>query len=124
MSDSQVQSEWTSADAWILAATETGRGQRLTHLIGAADAISHAIPTRDEISSAVGALRAAGLLECEGDRISLTREGRKIRRHWKGGMFNWGPTLLPRLALIPRSDELYPVTEEDWEAAYREYIAR
>ena len=128
MGEGTGPADWTSTDAWILAAihgrSKRKRGNTLRHVIGAADAINHAIPTPDELASSIGALRAAGLVECDDDRIYLTREGERLTRHWKGGSFNWGPTLLPHLAALPRSIERFAVTHQEWQAAYDEYHPR
>lgn len=51
-------------DPWILLSvwTPTARPAELTDVIGAADYINHAIPTREELESAFTRLNAAGLL--------------------------------------------------------------
>ncbi len=116
---------WTWSDAWVLAATtDSRRGCSLSELIGVADGINHAIPTRDELAAAIGALRAAGLLKVEDDRFVLTPDGKALKKYWKGGLFNWSETLLPRLAVLPRTDEQFPLTDEDVHAAYLTYTRR
>jgi hypothetical protein len=96
----------------------------LSELIGVADGINHSIPTRDELASAIGALRAAGLLTVEGERFALTREGKALKRHWKGGLFNWSKTLLPPLAALTHSDEQFPLTDDQVHTAYLAYTRR
>ena len=122
MSDLPTPTEWTSSDAWILAAISTRQsGSSLAELIGEGDAINHGILTRDELASGIGALRAADLVEVDGGRFLLTGRGRDLRKHWKRGMFRWGEALRPRLAELPRSQDQFAVSDAEVDAAYREY---
>ena len=112
---------WRSEDAWILASLGTGRrGMTLRQLIGAADAYNHAIPTRDELSSALGSLIGAGLAEVTADGYRTTSAGLALRKPWKGGMFTWGKGLLPQLEGLPRASEEWPLSDEDFATAYRD----
>lgn len=66
--DPSMRARWS--DARILAAVEwSGRGD-LSKIIGAADAINHAVPTIDEVEHVVGLLVPAGLLRLSNDRLS------------------------------------------------------
>ncbi|GAB3922087.1 hypothetical protein GCM10011575_14590 [Microlunatus endophyticus] len=116
------QGPWSHADAWILAATSSGRrGSTLSGLIGSADAINHDIPTRDQLASSLGALLQAGLIEHHDGRFRTTRPGKLIRKHWRGGLFNWSATLLPQLQQLPRAGVEWPLTEDEFRAAYEAY---
>lgn len=116
---------WRSEDAWILASLGTGRrGMTLSQLIGAADAYNHAIPTRDEVAAALGALIGAGLAEVTADGYRATSAGLALRKRWKGGMFTWSKGLLPQLEGLPRVSEEWPLSDEDFATAYRDYRRR
>jgi hypothetical protein len=114
-------SGWTSPDAWILASiTSRRRGSTLRGVIGTADAFNHDIPSRGQLASSIGALIDAGLVEVADGRFRLTRDGRRIRKHWRGGAFEWGQ-MLPHLEPLPRSNREHPLSAEDWQRAYDEY---
>ena len=115
---------WTSPDAWILASITTQRrGSTLCRVIGNADAINHDIPGRDQLASSIGALMDAGLVAATNGRIRLTREGRRIRKHWRGGTFEW-PHMLSHLEALHRSNREFPLTAEEWQRAYDAYYPR
>jgi hypothetical protein len=65
---------WSSSDAWLLtAACMTGESHvSLTSLIGAGDALNHAIFTDDELNEGMTKLKAAGLANWDGEAIVLT----------------------------------------------------
>jgi hypothetical protein len=116
---------WTWPDAWVLAATsDLAEGCTLSELMGAADAINHAVPTRDELASALGALIAAGLIEVKDGRFRTTDAGRAIKKHWRGGLFGWSESLLPQLERLPRATDEFSLTEAAVQAAYTEYVRR
>jgi hypothetical protein len=50
----------------------------------------------------------------------LTRDGKRIRKYWRGGAFEWGQ-MLPQLESLPRSDRDHYLTVDDWQRAYDEY---
>lgn len=100
------------------------RGCSLSQLIATADAINHAIPTRDELASSIGALVGAGLVEVVGGKFRITHAGKRMKKHWKGGMFNWSKTLLPHLEELPRSSEAWQISDDDVARAYEEYTRR
>jgi hypothetical protein len=119
------EATWTWVDAWLLAATaDSRRGCSLSELIGAADAINHAIPTRDELAASLGSLRAAGLVEQTEGRFRTTTHGKALKEHWRGGLFGWGKSLLPHLENLPRPGGDLPITESEVHAAYVEYTRR
>ena len=112
---------WAIPDAWILASiTPSRRGFTLCGVIGTADAFNHDIPSRDQLASSIGALIEAGLVEVANGRFRLTRDGKRIRKTWRGGAFEWGQ-MLPHLKPLPRSNREYPLTSEEWKRAYDEY---
>lgn len=123
--DESPSADWTSTDAWVLAATsDRAAGRSLSALIGEADAINHATPTRDELASSLGALIAVGLIQVDDGLFRTTEAGRAIKKHWTGGLFNWSDTLLPHLAELPRPAAEYPLTEDTVTAAHTEYMDR
>ena len=65
---------WSWADAWVLTAAYFTQENpvSLRALIGAGDAINHAIFTDDELDSGLTRLNAAGLAQLEGEAIVLT----------------------------------------------------
>lgn len=114
-------SGWSNPDAWILASiTASRRGSTLSRVIGTADAFNHDIPGRDQLASSIGALIDAGLVDVNNGRFRLTRNGKRIRRTWRGGAFDWSQ-MLPHLERIPRSSRAYPLRSEEWQRAYDEY---
>lgn len=119
-------SEWTGIDAWVLAATSTRkrRGCTLSSMIGELDLLNHAIPSREELSAALGALIASGLVVAEDGRFRTTEAGKVVRKHWRGGIFRWGETMLPVLASIPRTAAEYPLPQEQFDDACQAYSAR
>jgi hypothetical protein len=73
-----MKARWS--DAWLLAAVDWSGGGDLAKIIGAADAINHAIPTDEEIDHAIQFLGAAGLVRYSDASLQLTDEGRRICR--------------------------------------------
>jgi hypothetical protein len=105
-----MRTRWS--DAWILAAVEWAGGGDLAQIIGAADAINHAIPTIEEVEHAVKFLGAAGLVRFSNNSIALTDEGkREWRRAESGDIF----ATLDRLeALLKNLPEVAPEAASDW----------
>ncbi len=114
---------WTSEDAWILASLAKGRGLDLSEVIAGADAANHSVPSREELSSSLGALIGCGFVEVRGGRFWLTKEGNRIRKHWKGGMFAWA-SMLPELEKSGRPVERFPLEQSEVDQAYKDYSAR
>jgi hypothetical protein len=70
--------EFDSDDAWILWAIPTGEeGIDLRGLIGAADALNHAVPLREQIVLSINRGLRAGLVEVERGRFRFAPERRK-----------------------------------------------
>jgi len=114
--------KWTWVDAWLLAATADARsGCSLSELIGAADGINHAIPTRDELASSLGSLVAAGLVAQTEGRFRTTVQGQAVKKHRRGGLFGWSKSLLPHLEDLPRPSGYLWLIESEVSAAYVEY---
>ena len=115
---------WTLSDAWIFASLPAGRrGMTLSELIGSADAHNHAIPTRDELASALGGLIGAGLVEPTPRGFRTTREGTAVLEKRTGGMFEWN-SLLPELRKRPKTGDDYPLTDAQVQEAYVAYLDR
>jgi hypothetical protein len=74
-SGSALEARWRGEDAWILLALIYNRekaGSRLADIIGTADAINHAIPSREELHGALNRLLAGRLIESKRDRFTIT----------------------------------------------------
>ena len=74
---------WEMSDAWVFMAVAHASESEpadLVDVVGAADAINHAVLTYGEINGAARRLVAAGLLAVDDDRLSLTDQGRDLRR--------------------------------------------
>jgi hypothetical protein len=83
-------------DAWLLEAVAWGpkwaddtperlEGRSLAEVLGAGDAIGHAILARGEIEVAAGRLRAAALLWIYGARFTLTAAGQRLAVRARSG---------------------------------------
>lgn len=67
--------------AWIFAATaraSAAEAAGLRQIIGAADYIDHAIPTREELQMSLGWLIAHGLIQRQGQGYQLTSAGHEF----------------------------------------------
>jgi hypothetical protein len=73
-----MKARWS--DAWLLAAVDWSGGGDLAKIIGAADAIDHAIPTDEEMEHAIRFLDGAGLVRFSDDSLHLTEEGSRLCR--------------------------------------------
>lgn len=74
-SGSALEARWRGEDAWILLALLYSRekaGSRLADIIGTADAVNHAIPSREELHGALNRLLAGRLIESKRDRFTVT----------------------------------------------------
>lgn len=79
--DMTERSGFLWCDAWILLATALTRragSSSLAAIIGAADAVQHAIVTREELSGAFARLQRAGYLEPDAAGIRLTSAGEAL----------------------------------------------
>jgi hypothetical protein len=76
---SQIEPEFAPYDAWILLAIlynhERGPSS-LQDILATADAINHAIPTRDELNNALNRLLAAGYVVEHGGNFDATDAAR------------------------------------------------
>jgi len=125
VSEAGAEHVWTWVDAWVLAAIPSTRpGSDLSELIGAMDALNHAIPTRDELAGSLGRLIASGLVECEANRFRISEAGAAVRRRAGEPMADWSDAILPELAKSTCIGDDWPLTESQVSAAYAEYMAR
>src|SRR6478609_7931528 len=94
---------WTRSDAWFAAAVASCSGHAsLKEIIGAGDAINHAIFMRSEIEQAVRRLAAAGLLETHpGPTFEMTREGAALLARRTGGMIGQTDSVIKLLMDVP-----------------------
>lgn len=69
---------FTSTDAWILAALALAHGKDgagREGIISSADYLNHAIPTAEELKTALAKFEAAGILQKNGDLFLLIGKG-------------------------------------------------
>ena len=79
--------EWEPHDAWILLAVLYSRGSApapLDKIIGVADFINHAIPTAEEMHSALNRLASGGLVRYGKDGATPTKRGIALYRKVAG----------------------------------------
>lgn len=74
---------WRWEDAWVLQAvclaTSSGTAPAdLQAVMGAGDAVNHAVFTFDELSAGLRKLTAADIVTVRGDAIALTEQGREL----------------------------------------------
>lgn len=95
-----MASDWTSGDAWFLAAVALAQARGcgdLSSVIEMADFVNHSILNLDEIECAVGRLHSAGLvIEVDG-LFALTAEGLAL---WERSP---SPLPLRRLMWLPEA---------------------
>lgn len=124
-------SEWTWNDVWILMALYLAQGQtgaELHAVIGAADAINHAIPTSCELSRAFTKFVRCGLLSVAEDRYAILSEFLPtIRKAYegKGGLFasgDKGLKWLQRWKLVESADQNIEINDAAVKAAYTRYV--
>jgi hypothetical protein len=72
--DDAMKARWS--DAWLLAAVDWSGGGDLAKIIGAADAINHAIPTDEEIEHSIRILDGAGLVRYSDDSAHFDGGGK------------------------------------------------
>lgn len=86
--------EWTFNDGWILMSvflTHGESGAPLDELIGAADAMNHAIPTRKEISRSLTRLASCGIVTEKDGRFRIADTYLPLiakANQGKGGLFS------------------------------------
>lgn len=115
--------------AWIFASVIADRGVDLPRLIGAADSLNHAIPTLGEITRALKALYACGLVDINDSRVHLTPHGRAVADDGfarRGGRFSIPDNMRRSLdaashPTIDSEPELSFITDESLSAAFQEY---
>lgn len=117
------------ATAWIFASVTADGGVNLPLLIGAADSLNHAIPTRGEITRALKTLYACGLVDINGSHVQLTPHGRTVANDGfarRGGRFSIPDNMRQSLdaashPTVAYEPDLSFVTDESLTAAFQEY---
>ncbi|QDV50974.1 hypothetical protein [Gimesia fumaroli] len=122
---------WTWTDGWILmsvyAANQKTDGA-LSDIIGAADALNHAIPTEQELSTALTKLAQHGVITCNENQIRLTSgflESIERAYQSKGGLFQSaekGLEWLKRNELVKINEKPFEVTFNQVASASQEYL--
>lgn len=93
-------------------------------MIALMDAVNHAIPTRDELASALGALVGAGLVEPQPQGFRVTTAGAAIRELWDGAPGGGDDAMVAALAAHQRPQREWPLTQEQVAQAYQAYTDR
>jgi hypothetical protein len=118
---------WDGDDVWILQAiADSHRPRSLERVIGSADYINVNIPSRNILVWAVNRLVAAGLVTAEGEKLGVTRDGKRlVRRAHKGRRAREVHAVLLAVLLEevppPLPAETWNLSESDWQAGYDRY---
>lgn len=126
-----------SSDAWLFQAAALAArlgSTTLAHVIGAGDALQHAIFTKEELDGGISRLRRAGYVEFGASGIVLTATGRDVADRAAVGAKTvsdelkaveallgtpaWTPGEDPRKA---RGGEPDLLTSDEYETAVRDY---
>ena len=127
------QLEWLWSDGWLLMAlllAQGTRGARLVELIAAADLTNHAIPSAEELSSALTKFARCCLVTSTRGRYLLSPQHiPAIRTAYdgRGGLFSSGDKglkWLKRAGLTPKADRSIDVSRAQVTAAYEEYVSK
>ncbi|WP_339727907.1 hypothetical protein [uncultured Gimesia sp.] len=124
---------WSWRDGWILmsiyAANQKTDGA-LSDIIGAADAINHAIPTELELSKTLTKLAQHGVITCKENQIRIAAcflESIERVYQSKGGLFQSaekGLKWLKRNEFVKINVEQYVITSDQATSAYQEYLEK
>ena len=126
----QEPHEWTFTDGWILMSvylTHGDDGASLCEVIGAADAMNHAIPTSGELSRSLTRLASRGVLhEIDGKYKIVDKYLPKISKAnaGKGGLFETpqrGKAWLMRTTLASNEEFTIHVADKQLADAYQLY---
>jgi len=115
--------------AWIFASVTADGGVDLPLLIGTADSLKHAIPTCGEITRALKAIYACGLVAINGVHVQLTPHGCTVADDGfarRGGRFSIPDNMRKSLDAanhpsVNSEPDLSFITDESVAAAFQEY---
>ena len=125
--------EWTFNDGWILMSvslTHGDDGASLDELIGAADAMNHAIPTEGELSRSLTRLVSCGILIEDDGRYRIVDAHMPLiakANCGKGGLFSTpekGKKWLSRMQFEVDESVRVSITEEQQSLAFDLYRKR
>jgi hypothetical protein len=123
--------EWSFNDGWILMSvylTHGENGATLQELIGAADAMNHAIPTTGELSRSLTRLAQGGILSQAGDRLRIAESYLPLiatANQAKGGLFSMpdkGTKWLSQTTFEVIETACITITEEQSSEACEKYL--
>ena len=126
------------SDTWVLvallSATKPGSCASLVELISAADAVDHAVITRDELETGLARLIAGGLAHVEGDAYAPSTE---VREFWEKKTTSWASLYKSwdqlskhvgaepaRSGPLPQAESEQFVSKSAYEAAIATYLSR
>jgi hypothetical protein len=125
--------EWTFNDGWILMSvflTHGEDGACLDDVIGAADAMNHAIPTQGELSRSLTRLASCGVLSENGGPYRIADAYMPLiakANSGKGGLFSTpdkGKNWLSRMRFDVDDTVRVAVTKEQLSKAFESYRKR
>lgn len=121
-----AEPEWVFADAWIFTAIGMAPPPcDLSQLVRAADGTNHAIVLDDEVESALGKLRGAGLLLINDDwTFELTETGRALFARRRGNQFSQVDSVTKLLRVTSPGKEPVRLPLGALARAIKDYLAR
>ena len=128
-----AEEDWEWNDGWILMSIFLKQEKdcaNLTNILAAADALNHAIPTPEELSSAFTKLVNYGIIFISDDVITINEEYKSdinAAYQKKGGLFKTGQNGLDWLRkanLNKRNTKTVKITNTEVKNAYDEYVSR
>jgi hypothetical protein len=119
-----------TTNSWILLAIDMvaqTAPASLDKIIGAADALNHAIPLHTELQTAIGWLIQESLVTQQGKDYGLTSRGKDLMADIKSRTtkpFDGWDLLKQRFATAKIPNELADISEVEWRHAYDKYYNR
>jgi len=128
-----ANANWTFTDGWILMSvylTHGEEGASLDEMLGAADAMNHAIPTTNELSGSLTRLAKCGVVTQVDNRIRIAENYLPMiakAYQGRGGLFSTpdkGKKWLSRMTFELNDAACVSITEQQSGEAYNQYRKR
>ena len=119
-----------TTNAWIILAIDFRADSKfisLEKIISAADALNHAIPTCEELQTAIGWLSEQGFVEEQNKSFGLTSLGRNLMADIKSKTekpFEGWKLLEQRFVHAKTPSKLAEISESEWQRSYENYYSR
>jgi hypothetical protein len=120
----------TTTHTWIFLAVAFSCSKEpasLRSVIGAADYLDHAIPTREELQTSLGWLIARSLIEKSGDRYSLSTAGKKFYAEASAAsayVHKMRPRMEEDFAKLDAESETELIADDQFQAALELYYGK